>query len=74
MDDLLGVSMERLQSRDMVRIKETSFKADEFYDKFFEVEVLSQTDIDSAWDAISSSVSNHIIVEIQVNFALIEFC
>ena len=48
MDNLLGVSVERLQPRYMVRIKETSFETDEFYDKLFEVEVLSQTDIDSA--------------------------
>jgi hypothetical protein len=58
----------------MVRIKETSFETDEFYDKLFEVEVLSQTDIDSAWYAVTSSVSNHIIIEIQVDFALVEFC
>jgi len=48
----------------MGHIEEASLQANELKNELFKVEVLLKADIDGAGDAITSGVSNHIVVEV----------
>ena len=64
MDDFFGLPVERHWAGDMGHIEEASLQANELKNELFKVEVLLKADIDGAGDAITSGVSNHIVVEV----------